>query len=48
VEVDRNDVDQALAVITAAPEEGIELPTFIPTELPQYTVNYVENRPGYS
>jgi hypothetical protein len=48
VEVDRNDVDQALAVITAAPEEGIELPTFIPTEVPQYMANYVENRPDYS
>jgi hypothetical protein len=48
VEVDRNDVDQALAVITAALEEGIELPTFILTELPQYTANYVENWPGYS
>jgi hypothetical protein len=34
---------------TAAPEECIdELPTFIPTQLPQFVANYVENRPGYS
>jgi hypothetical protein len=46
--VDRNDVDQALVVITAALEEGVELPSFILTELPQYTANYVANRPGYS
>jgi hypothetical protein len=47
-EVDRNDVDQALTVITAALEEGVELPSFIVTELPQYTANYVVNRPDYS
>jgi Transposase IS4 len=47
--IDRNDVDQALAVIAAAPEECIdELPSFIPTQLPQFVANYVENRPGYS
>ena len=32
--VDRNDADQALAVIAAALECIDELPTFIPTELP--------------
>jgi hypothetical protein len=47
--IDRNDVDQALVVIAAAPEECIdELPTFILTQLPQFAANYVENRPGYS
>jgi hypothetical protein len=47
--VNRNDVDQALAVIAAAPEECVDkLPTFIPTELPQFTANYVVNRPGFS
>ena len=46
--VDRNDVDQALAVIVAAPECTDELPTLLPTELPQFVANYVENRPGYS
>jgi hypothetical protein len=46
--VDRNDVDQALAVIAAAPECSDELPTLISTELPQFAANYVENRPGYS
>jgi Transposase IS4 len=45
--VDRNDVDQALAVIAAAPECTDELPTFIPTELPQFAANYVEDRSGY-
>ena len=46
--VDRNDVDQALAVIAAAPECSDELPTLISTELPQFAANYVEIRPGYS
>jgi Transposase IS4 len=46
--VDRNDVDQALAVIAAAPECSNELPTLILTELPQFAANYIENRPGYS
>jgi hypothetical protein len=46
--IDRNDVDQALAVIVPAPECSDELPTLIPTELPQFAANYVENRPGYS
>jgi hypothetical protein len=35
-------------VIAAAPEESDELPIFIPTELPQFAANYVENRPGSS
>jgi hypothetical protein len=34
VTIDRNDPDQALAVIAPAPECGDEPPTFIPTELP--------------
>jgi hypothetical protein len=46
--IDRNDVDQALAVIAPAPECSEELPTIIPTELPQFKANYVENRPGRS
>jgi Transposase IS4 len=46
--VDRNDADQTLAVIAAAPECTDELPTLIPTELPQFAANYVENRPDYS
>jgi Transposase IS4 len=46
--VDRNDADQALAVIAAAPEYTDELPTLISIELPQFAANYVENRPGYS
>jgi hypothetical protein len=46
--VDRNDVDQALAVIAPAPECSDELPTLIPIELTQFAANYVENRPGYS
>jgi hypothetical protein len=46
--VDRNDVDQALAVIAAAPECSDELPTLILTELPQFTANYIQNWPGYS
>ena len=41
--VDRNDVDQALAVIAAAPECGNEPPTLIPTELPHFKANYVQN-----
>jgi hypothetical protein len=44
--VDRNDVDQALAPIVAAPECTDELPTLIPTQLPHFKANYVENRPG--
>jgi hypothetical protein len=36
-------------MIAAAPEESInEPPTFIPTQLPQFVANYVDNRPGYS
>ena len=46
VRVDRNDVDQALAVIEPAPECADGLPTFISTELPYFAANYVENRPG--
>jgi hypothetical protein len=46
--VDRNDIDQALVVIVAAPECTNELPILLPTELPQFAANYVENRPGYS
>jgi Transposase IS4 len=46
IKVDRNDVDQALAVIEPAPESADGLPTFISTELPYFKANYVENRPG--
>jgi hypothetical protein len=47
--VDRNDVDQALAVIAATLEESInEPPAFILTQLPQFVANYVDNQPGYS
>ncbi|KAF7502948.1 hypothetical protein GJ744_004794 [Endocarpon pusillum] len=43
--VDRNQVDQALAVIEAT--EGADEPsTPISTELPQFKANYVENRAG--
>lgn len=44
--VDRNDVDQALAVIEPVPECADGLLTFISTELPYFAANYVENRPG--
>jgi hypothetical protein len=44
--VNRNDVDQALAAIAAAPECTDEMPTLIPTELPHFEANYIENRPG--
>jgi Transposase IS4 len=44
----RSDVDQALAPIAAAPECSDEPPTFVPTELPQFEANYVENRQGAS
>ena len=44
--IDRNDVDQALAVIAPASECTDELPTLIPTELPQFEANYVPNRTG--
>ena len=46
--IDRNNVDQALAVISAAPECTDELPTLISTELPQFEANYVQNRAGCS
>jgi Transposase IS4 len=46
--VDRNDVDQALAVIAAAPEGVDAPPTLISTELPQFEPDSVENRDGCS
>ncbi len=46
--IDRNNVDQALAVIASAPECTDEQPTFIPTELSQFETNYVQNRAGAS
>jgi hypothetical protein len=46
--VDRNDVDQALAVLVAAPEYSEVPPTSVSTELPHFEANYVENRPGCS
>jgi hypothetical protein len=45
--IDRNDPDQALAVIAPAPECSDEPPTFIPTELPHFKANYVAKRSGY-
>ncbi|KAF7506177.1 hypothetical protein GJ744_012157 [Endocarpon pusillum] len=44
--VDRNQVNQALAVIEAPPEGADEPPTLISTELPQFEANYVQNRAG--
>ncbi|KAF7506278.1 hypothetical protein GJ744_012086 [Endocarpon pusillum] len=46
--VDRNNVDQALAVIAPAPECTDEPPTLISTELPHFEANYVQNRTGAS
>jgi hypothetical protein len=46
--VDRNDVDQALAVIEPASEYIDEGPILIPTELPQFKANYILNRDGAS
>jgi hypothetical protein len=46
--VDRNDVDLALAVMAPAPECGDESLTLIPTELPHFVANYVQNRSGHS
>jgi Transposase IS4 len=46
--IDRNNVDQALAVIFPAPECVDEPPSLIPTELPHFKANYVSNRAGYS
>ena len=46
--IDRNDVDQALAVIAPAPECTDELPTLLSTELPHFEANYVQNRAGSS
>ena len=41
--VDRNDINQALAVIAPASECTDEGPTLIPTELPQFKANFIEN-----
>ena len=46
--IDRNNVDQALAVIEPAPECTEELPTLLSTELSQFEANYVQNRTGFS
>jgi hypothetical protein len=46
VRVDRNDADQALAVIEPALECADGLPTFILIELPHFVANHVENQPG--
>ena len=48
VAIDRNNVDQALAVIEPAPECTEELPTLLSTELSQFEANYVQNRTGSS
>ncbi|KAF7510424.1 hypothetical protein GJ744_006703 [Endocarpon pusillum] len=44
--VDRNNVDQALAVIAPAPKCADEPPRLILTELPQFKANYVRNQDG--
>jgi hypothetical protein len=41
ITVDRNDPDQALAVIAPASECSDEPPIFISTELPHFKANYV-------
>jgi hypothetical protein len=46
--IDRNDADQDLAPIAAAPEDHSEPLTSIPTELPQSEANYIQNQPGCS
>jgi hypothetical protein len=48
ITVDRNNVDQALAVIAPASECNDEGPTLIPTELPYFKANYVQNQAGAS
>ena len=42
--VDRNNVDQALTVITPTSECTDESPKLISTELPHFETNYVQNR----
>ena len=44
--IDRNNVDQALAVIAPASECTDESPTLISIELPHFEAKYVENREG--
>jgi hypothetical protein len=46
--VDRNNVDLALAVVAPAPECSDKPPTLVSTELPQFKANYVQNRSGES
>jgi len=46
--IDRNNIDQALAVIAPAPERTAEAPILISTELPHFKANYVSNRAGAS
>ena len=41
--IDRNNVDQALAVIAPAPECTDKQPILILTELPQFEANYILN-----
>jgi hypothetical protein len=48
ITIDRNDPDQALAVIAPASECGDEPLTFILIELLYFKTNYVLNRPGRS
>ena len=48
VTIDRNNVDQALTVIEPASECTEELSILLSTELPQFKVNYVQNRTGSS
>jgi hypothetical protein len=46
--VDRNNVDQALAAMVPAPECTDEPPRLILAELPHFKANYVPNRAGCS
>jgi hypothetical protein len=46
--IDQNDVDQALIVIAPALEYTDESPILISTELPQFNAKYVLNRAGCS
>jgi hypothetical protein len=46
--VDRNNIDQALIVLVAAPEYSEAPSISVLIELPHFEANYIENRPGYS
>jgi hypothetical protein len=46
--VDRNDINQILAVLIAAPEYSEALPISVLIELSYFKANYIKNRPKYS